>query len=49
MVASASKHAFRWKRARADEPRFELLAVAAGLGLTRLPEPSDADIFLDLV
>jgi uncharacterized protein len=32
----------------ADEPRFELLAVAAGLGLTRLPEPSDGDIFLDL-
>jgi uncharacterized protein len=32
----------------AREPRFELLAVEAGFGLTRLPEPSEGDIFLDL-
>jgi uncharacterized protein len=32
----------------AREPRFEVLAVEAGLGLTRLPEPSEGDIFLDL-
>jgi predicted RecB family nuclease len=32
----------------AGEPRFELLAVEAGFGLTRLPEPSEGDIFLDL-
>jgi uncharacterized protein len=32
----------------ASEPRFELLAVEAGFGLTRLPEPSKGDIFLDL-
>jgi len=30
------------------EPRFELLPLEAGFGLTRLPEPSDGDIFLDL-
>jgi uncharacterized protein len=30
------------------EPRFELLPVEAGFGLTRLPEPSEGDIFLDL-
>jgi predicted RecB family nuclease len=30
------------------EPRFELLPVEAGFGLTRLPEPSEDDIFLDL-
>ncbi len=28
--------------------KFELLPVEAGFGLTRLPEPSDGDIFLDL-
>lgn len=28
--------------------RFELLEVEAGFGLTRLPEPSPGDIFLDL-
>jgi predicted RecB family nuclease len=32
----------------AGELRFELLAVEPGFGLTRLPEPSDGDIFLDL-
>jgi uncharacterized protein len=32
----------------AGEPRFELLPVEAGFGLTRLPEPSEGDIFLDL-
>ena len=30
------------------EPRFELLPLEAGFGLTRLPEPCDGDIFLDL-
>jgi predicted RecB family nuclease len=30
------------------EPRFELLPLEAGFGLTRLPEPSEGDIFLDL-
>lgn len=30
------------------EARFELLPVEVGFGLTRLPEPSDGDIFLDL-
>jgi uncharacterized protein len=30
------------------EARFELLPVEAGFGLTRLPEPSEGDIFLDL-
>ena len=28
--------------------KFELLPVEPGFGLTRLPEPSDGDIFLDL-
>ncbi len=28
--------------------RFELLPVESGFGLTRLPEPSDGDVFLDL-
>jgi predicted RecB family nuclease len=28
--------------------KFELLQVEAGFGLTRLPEPTDADIFLDI-
>jgi uncharacterized protein len=28
--------------------KFELLAVEEGFGLTRLPEPSDGDVFLDL-
>ncbi len=28
--------------------KFELLAVETGFGLTRLPEPSDGDVFLDL-
>ena len=28
--------------------RFELLSLEAGFGLTRLPEPSEGDIFLDL-
>jgi uncharacterized protein len=32
----------------ADAPRFELLPVEVGFGLTRLPEPSEGDIFLDL-
>ena len=30
------------------EPKFELLPVQASFGLTRLPEPSEGDIFLDL-
>jgi predicted RecB family nuclease len=30
------------------EALFELLPVEAGFGLTRLPEPSEGDIFLDL-
>jgi uncharacterized protein len=30
------------------EARFELLPIEAGFGLTRLPEPSEGDIFLDL-
>ena len=35
--------------ARAEgSQRFELLPVEPGLGLTRLPEPSDGDVFLDL-
>lgn len=28
--------------------KFELLPIVAGFGLTRLPEPSDGDIFFDL-
>lgn len=32
----------------AGEGRYELLPVEAGFGLTRLPEPSVGDIFLDL-
>jgi uncharacterized protein len=28
--------------------KFELLQVEAGFGLTRLPEPTDADVFLDI-
>ena len=28
--------------------KFELLSVERGFGLTRLPEPSDGDVFLDL-
>jgi uncharacterized protein len=28
--------------------KFELLAVETGFGFTRLPEPSDGDVFLDL-
>ena len=32
----------------AGEGKFELLPVETGFGLTRLPEPSDGDIFLDL-
>ena len=27
--------------------KFELLPVETGFGLTRLPEPSDGDVFLD--
>lgn len=30
------------------EGKFELLPVESGFGLTRLPEPSEGDIFLDL-
>ena len=30
------------------DARFELLPLEAGFGLTRLPEPSEGDIFLDL-
>ena len=33
---------------RADGREHELLDVVAGLGLTRLPEPSAGDLFLDL-
>jgi uncharacterized protein len=29
----------------AGEPRFELLPVELGFGLTRLPKPSEGDIF----
>lgn len=32
----------------AGKPRFEVLPVVAGLGLTRLPAPSRGDIFLDI-
>ena len=32
----------------AGEGKFELLPVENGFGLTRLPEPSDGDIFFDL-
>ena len=32
----------------ASEGKFELLPVENGFGLTRLPEPSDGDIFFDL-
>jgi uncharacterized protein len=32
----------------AGEPRFEMLPVQAGFGLTGLPDPSEGDIFLDL-
>jgi hypothetical protein len=28
--------------------KFELLPVETGFGLTRLPDPSDGDVFLDL-
>ena len=33
---------------QAGQRRFEVLAVEPGFGLTRLPEPSNGDIFLDL-
>ncbi|NKK60261.1 TM0106 family RecB-like putative nuclease [Rhizobium leguminosarum bv. viciae] len=33
---------------QSGQPRFELLPVEAGLGLSALPEPSDGDIFFDL-
>ena len=33
---------------RAGERQFELLPVESGFGLSRLPEPSEGDIFLDL-
>lgn len=33
---------------RTNERRFELLPVERGFGLTRLPDPSDGDIFFDL-
>jgi len=33
---------------RAGEPKFEVLPVVAGLGLTRLPAPSPGDVFLDI-
>ena len=33
---------------RSGERKFELLPIEQGFGLTRLPEPSTADIFLDL-
>jgi len=32
----------------AGSGKFELLPVETGFGLTRLPEPSDGDVFLDL-
>jgi predicted RecB family nuclease len=32
----------------AGEGKFELLPVQTGFGFTRLPEPSDGDVFLDL-
>ena len=32
----------------AGKPKFEVLPVVAGLGLTRLPAPSPGDIFLDI-
>jgi uncharacterized protein len=32
----------------AEAGKFELLPVEPGFGLTRLPEPSDGDVFLDL-
>ena len=36
-------------RAReSGQPYFELLPIEKGLGLGRLPEPSDGDVFLDL-
>ena len=33
---------------KAGERKFEVLPVENGFGLTRLPEPSDGDVFLDL-
>ena len=33
---------------RTGRPLYELLAVEPGLGLARLPEPSDGDIFFDI-
>ena len=32
----------------AGSGKFELLPVETGFGFTRLPEPSDGDVFLDL-
>jgi predicted RecB family nuclease len=32
----------------AGRPKFEVLPIVAGLGLTRLPTPSPGDIFLDI-
>ena len=32
----------------AGKPKFEVLPVVAGLGLTRLPAPSPGDVFLDI-
>lgn len=43
------EHARIVTEARAEEAgKFELLPVEVGFGLTRLPEPSDGDVFLDL-
>ena len=48
MTASASRRGSRSRPAQAGAGKFELLPVEPGFGLTRLPEPSDGDIFLDL-
>lgn len=38
----------QWEARQAGERKFEVLALEHGFGLTRLPEPSEGDIFLDL-
>lgn len=38
----------QWEARQAGERKFEVLALEHGFGLTRLPEPSEGDVFLDL-
>ena len=48
MAASASRRGFKSKLVRPVREKFELFPVETGFGLTRLPEPSNGDIFFDL-